>query len=123
MPPHKVGHLEQSTNNNIEHQAIEYQQDTMLSWAKRWDNAFNEQVITGDGVFAELNLDSLLQADMKARHEALRISVGGPWMSRAEARALLNLPRIDDSDMDKVITPLAVSVESAERERTKEPAA
>jgi phage portal protein BeeE len=31
MPPHKVGELERSTNNNIEHQALEYVTDCLMT--------------------------------------------------------------------------------------------
>ena len=34
VPPHKIGALERSTNNNIEQQSVDYVTDTLLGWAR-----------------------------------------------------------------------------------------
>jgi HK97 family phage portal protein len=39
VPPHKVAILERSTNNNIEHQGIEYVTDCLLTWCRRGRSA------------------------------------------------------------------------------------
>lgn len=106
LPPHKLGDLERATFSNIEHQSLEYVTDTLFSWAKRWENAYNEQLIDADDEYAELLFDALLRPDTKTRYEAFRIAVGRPWMTGNEVRGTENLPFIeDDASMNEVILP------------------
>jgi HK97 family phage portal protein len=41
VPPHKIGELARSTNNNIEHQGIEFWTDTMLPWSTMWQSSIS----------------------------------------------------------------------------------
>lgn len=107
IPPHKIGDLERSTNNNIEQQAREYVFGCLLPWAVRW-----EQVIWRDLLslkarpqyFVEFLFDALLRADTATRFEAYNKAVGGPWMKGNEARALENLNPVPG--LDDVLKPL-----------------
>lgn len=123
VPPHKVGLLDRSTNNNIEHQQLEYEGDTLLSWAMRWQHALNDQVIGPGETYAEMLFDALLRADTKTRYQAYQVAVGRPWMSGNEARRRENLPPVDG--LDEVFEPLNMQPAGAidaKRELAKETA-
>lgn len=97
-PPHKIAHLKRATFNNIEHLAIEYVTDTLMSWGKRWENAVNQTVIVTNEVYAELLFDGLLRGDTKSRYEANRIAVGRPWKTPNEVRREDNMPELEGLD-------------------------
>lgn len=97
-PPHKIAHLKRATFNNIEHLAIEYVTDTLMSWGKRWENAVNHTVIVTNEVYAELLFDALLRGDTKSRYEANRIAVGRPWKTPNEVRREDNMPELEGLD-------------------------
>jgi HK97 family phage portal protein len=101
VPPHKVAILERSTNNNIEHQGIEYVTDCLLTWCRRWEERLGADLLDDterDEFFFEFNLDSLMRGDMETRYAAYNMAVGGPWMVRNEARRRENMPPIDGFD-------------------------
>ena len=75
MQPHLVGDLTRSTNNNIEHQGIEFVVYTMRPWLVRWEQCVALQLLNerDQGIyFAEFLVDALLRGDMRARAEAYR---------------------------------------------------
>lgn len=57
-------------------------------------------------VYVEFNIAEKMQGDFEEQIAALTSSVGAPWMSRAEARARLNMPPIDGAD--ELVVPLNV---------------
>lgn len=61
-----------------------------------------------DGVYVEFNIAEKLQGSFEEQAAALQTSVGAPWMTRAEARGLVNLPAIPDAD--GLVTPLNVLI-------------
>lgn len=99
MPPHKVGMLERATNNNIEHQGLEFVTDTLLPWLVAWEQAISRDlIIASDYYFAEHNVAGLLRGDVKARYEAYRIGREWGWLSANDVRALENMNPIDSGD-------------------------
>ncbi len=63
---------------------------------------------TGAGkVYVEFNLRKKLQGSFEAQAAAISSSVGGPWMTRNEGRALYNLPDVPEGD--ELVTPLNVT--------------
>lgn len=59
-----------------------------------------------DTHYCEFDLDAKLQGSFEERASVIQSSVGAPWMTRNEARAMLNLPAIDGGD--DLVTPLNV---------------
>jgi HK97 family phage portal protein len=57
-------------------------------------------------VYVEFNLSEKLRGSFEQQASAIQSSVGGPWMTRGEARAMFNLPHIDGDE--ELITPLNV---------------
>lgn len=59
-----------------------------------------------DDLYLEFNLKERLKSDPKDQAAIYQAAVGGPYMTRAEARARENLPAIDGTE--ELITPLNV---------------
>lgn len=57
-------------------------------------------------VYVEFNLKRKMQGSFEEQAAAISASVGGPWMTRNEARALNNLPDLPEAD--ELIVPLNV---------------
>lgn len=56
--------------------------------------------------YVEYDLSVKLQGSFEERAAVIQSAVGGPWMTRDEARAMFNLPHIDGAD--ELIVPLNV---------------
>lgn len=56
--------------------------------------------------YVEFNLRKKMQGSFAEQAAAVSASVGGPWMTRNEGRALYNLPDLDEAD--ELIVPLNV---------------
>lgn len=70
-------------------------------------NSFLLPMIGEDSnVYVEFDLQEKLKGSFEERASILQSSVGGPWLSRNEARADMNLPPIDGGD--DLIVPLNV---------------
>jgi HK97 family phage portal protein len=107
VPPHKVAILERSTNNNIEHQGIEYVTDCLLTWCRRWEERLAADLLGDDErdeFYFEFNLDVLMRGDMKTRYDAYVAAGGGPFLKRNEIRARENLEPVPE--FDKPLDPM-----------------
>ena len=60
-----------------------------------------------DDQFVKLNVESMLRGSFEEQVKVFSASVGGPWMTRNEARALQDMPPLDEGD--ELITPLNVT--------------
>ncbi len=73
IPPHKLNSLERSTNNNIEHQSIEYVQDSLLPRATMWEQEGRRRLLTEKekraGYYLKMNINGLMRGDVKTRGE------------------------------------------------------
>jgi HK97 family phage portal protein len=58
-------------------------------------------------VYCEFNLAEKLRGSFEEQAAAISASVGGPWMTRSEARARFNLPHLDEAD--ELVVPLNVT--------------
>ncbi len=71
VPPHMIANLDRSTNNNIEHQGIEYVQYSMLPVITRSEQAMNWKLFTpqerAEGFYVKYNVEALLRGDAAAR--------------------------------------------------------
>ena len=120
VPPHRIGHLERSTNNNIEHQGLEFVTYTMTPWAERWEAAIEADLLPeGDDLEIEFNFERLLRGDAKSRTAYYHSGVLDGWMTRNEARVAENLPPLDS--LDEPLRPLnMVSEADVEEEELEE---
>jgi len=107
VPPHKIGHLDKATNNNIEHQGLEFVTDTLMPWLVRFEQAISRDLITpgeNDEFFAEFLVDSLLRGDTKSRYESYSLGIQNSILTPNEARVKENLDPLPG--LDETLQPL-----------------
>jgi len=107
LPPHKIHDLTRSTNNNIEHQSIEYVTDTLAPHLVNWEQEADRKLLREDEkgtYFNKFNLNGLLRGDVKARGEfyAKLFTVGA--LSQNDIRRLEDQNDIPNGD--KYYVPL-----------------
>lgn len=102
VPPHKVADLDRATFSNIEHQSIEFVQDTILPWCRRLEQEVDLKLI-GDrrqgAISTRLNIDTLLRGDIVSRFNAYEKGRLGGWLSANDVRRLENLNPIPNGDL------------------------
>jgi HK97 family phage portal protein len=100
VPPHKIMDLKRSTNNNIEHQGIEYVVDCIRPWAVRWEQQINMKLLDGSSeYYAEHNLDGLMRGDIQTRYAAYALAIQNGIFSVNEIREKENVNPIDGGDV------------------------
>jgi HK97 family phage portal protein len=107
VPPHMIAQLDRSTNNNIEHQGIEFVIHTLGSWLCRWEQALGRDLLSPaeqDEYFFEFLTDGLLRGDAAARAAYFTAGVNGGWLNRNEIRAIENRNKVDG--LDEFLVPL-----------------
>lgn len=78
---------------------------------EEFEQAFNAEIIpalAGDRFYAELDRQAAINGSLIEQAKVMSTAVGGPWMTRAEGRALQNLPKLEGTE--EIITPLNVLV-------------
>lgn len=91
VPPHKVADLDRSTNNNIEHQGIEFVTETILPWAVRLEQEANVKLFSTRAqgrVYTKFNVNALMRGDSKSRAEYYRIMMQLGVFTINEVRAM-----------------------------------
>lgn len=99
VPLHLIGDLERSTNNNIEHQSIEFVMHTVRPIVKSWEAEINRKAIRKSDrqlTFFRFNMDSLLRGDSQARAEYYSKMISQGVYNLDEVRALENMNPIPD---------------------------
>jgi HK97 family phage portal protein len=98
VPQHLVNKLDRSTNNNIEHQSLEFVVYTMLPIFKRHEEAINMQLLTpaqrAQGYFIEAKMDGLMRGDSAARSAFYASGRQWGWLCVNDIRKLENLPAV-----------------------------
>jgi HK97 family phage portal protein len=111
IPLPMVGILDHATFSNVKEQHKQLYQDTLGPWL----DAIAEDIVVQllpdfddtEGVYVEFNMAEKLRGSFEEQAAQLQTAVGGPWMTRNEARARVNLPQIDGGD--ELIVPLNVT--------------
>ncbi|MEV3830203.1 phage portal protein [Aeromonas allosaccharophila] len=107
VPPHMIGELDRATNNNIEHQGLQFVIYTLLPWVKRIEAAMMRDLLLPSerkDLYIEFNLSGLLRADQKSRYESYALGRQWGWLSVNDIRRLENLSPIQGGDI--YLTPL-----------------
>lgn len=111
VPPPMVGILDHATFSNITEQHKHLYQDTLGPWLTMIQQELQMQLVPefgdSDGLYLEFNLSQKLRGSLEEQGQQLQTAVGGPWLTRNEARARQNLPALDGGD--ELITPLNVT--------------
>ncbi|MFH1010212.1 MAG: phage portal protein [bacterium] len=101
IPPHLVADLTRSTNNNIEHQGLEFVRHKIRPEAVRWEQAMRRDLFDGeDSHCAEFNLDGLMRGDKAAQAAFYSSALQNGYKTRNEIRDLENDNRSDAAGMD-----------------------
>ncbi len=94
VPPHMIADLDRSTNNNIEHQSLEFVVHCLRPWLVQWEQTISMKLLTvreRERYFAEHVVDGLLRGDYKSRMEGYGQAIQNGIMSPNDARDLENL--------------------------------
>lgn len=92
VPPHMIGDLERSTNNNIEQQSIDFVRHTLMPWLKRIERAITRQMLLDPKKYSvEFLVDALLRGTTKERAEAHQIWLQNAVLVPNEVRAMEGL--------------------------------
>jgi len=90
VPLHMLQELDRSTNNNIEHQSIEFVVHTIRPWLVRIEQRIRMQLLSPRekrmGYYAGFVVEGLLRGDTKSRYEAYGVALDKGWMSPNEVR-------------------------------------
>ncbi len=89
VPLHKLSELERATLNNIEHQAIEFLQDTIGPMIEKIENEYETKCYTLSNEIdmeLEFNMNAYQRADMAARSEYFRNGIQNGFKTPNEAR-------------------------------------
>jgi HK97 family phage portal protein len=89
VPLHMLAELDRSTNNNIEHQGIEFVTHTIRPGAVRWEQAMKRDLFYGaskDTHCASFDLDDLMRGDSAARGALYSMLLQNGVVNRNEVR-------------------------------------
>lgn len=77
IPPHMIGDVERSTSwgSGIESQSIQFVTYGLVPWLVLWEQAIRETLIPEPDLYARFNVNALLRADAKTRHEIYEIGI------------------------------------------------
>jgi HK97 family phage portal protein len=101
VQPHKIGDLTRSTNNNIEHQGLEWLQDSLGPELVNWEQELTNSLFSDDEarqIEIEFLVNSILRADSKARGELYAKGRQWGWLSANDVRRLENMNPIEGGD-------------------------
>jgi len=111
VPPHRIGHLDKATNNNIEHQGLEFVTYTMTPWAERWEASIECDLLPeDDDLYIEFDFARLLRGDSASRSAFYHNGILDGWLTRNEAREDENKDPIEG--LDEPLRPLNMMPES-----------
>ncbi len=112
IAPPLVGILDHATFSNIREQHKQLYQDTLGPWCAEIEQEIGLQLIPdlpdSGQVYVEFNIAEKLQGSFDEQAQQLQMAMGGPYMTRNEARGLSNLPRVEGGD--ELIVPLNVAI-------------
>ena len=125
VPPHMIGDLDRSTNNNIEHQGIEYVTIKLRPRLVCWEEAIKYTFLDpeDDDLHVRFPMMELLRGDMAARAEYFNSGITTGWMVRNEARIaedLEPLPGLDEPLMMANMIPVSQQQDEADEEEAAE---
>lgn len=111
VPPELVGAREGTFSNIAAFRQMLFG-PTLGPHFEEFEQAFNSEIIpalaAGDQFYAEFDRQAAINGSLIEQAKVISTSVGGPWMTRAEARGMQNLPKLDGTE--ELITPLNVLV-------------
>lgn len=114
LNPSHIYHTDAQTYASAKDNARALYSDTIapiLDFLEERINAFLvPRLGLDDSHYCEFDLSAKLQGSFEEQATVISSAVGAPWMTRHEARERFNLPRLDGSDADELVTPLNVLI-------------
>ena len=120
VPQHKIGKLDRSTNNNIEHQNKEFITDTILPWSEQVRQEFETKLIAeADKESKEVvfDYDFLLRGDSAAQAALIQALFNTASITPNEIRRRSNMNRLPN--LDDTYTQMNMQKVSADSHRGK----
>lgn len=123
VPPHKLGDNSRTAYNSIEAENQSFLDECLDAWLVRFELEMRNKLLTEeqkrtDSHVIEFHRSSLLRSDMAARSAFYTSAVGGPWMTRNEARSAENMNDIEGGD--KLLEPMNMAGGATAPEPAKE---
>lgn len=109
VPPHKIAILDRATFSNIEHQGIEYVQETLLPHVKNWEPELKRKLLPKDlksNHFYRFNLEGRMRGDIISRYRAYAIGRQWGWLNADEIKDLESQNPLPDGQGQIYLTPL-----------------
>ena len=109
VPPHMIGDLERATFSNIEHQSIQFVQQTLLPWLKNWEAELNRKLLPLDlqgEYYFRFKVEGMLRGDILSRYRAYAIARQWGWENADEIRDLEDMNPLPDGQGKIYLTPL-----------------
>ena len=125
VPLHLIQSLDRSTNNNIEHQGIDFVVHTIRPWLVRIEQRISKSLfgpVESSRYFAEFNVDGLQRGDYASRTTGYAKLIAAGVMTPNEARALENMNPIEGGDrlyIQGAMVPLEMAGKGVASETTK----
>lgn len=101
VPPTMLSSLGRATWSNVEQLALQFRQDALRPWLRRWEDAYARVLLTPgqrDEFFFEFILDDLAATDVATQAEAFAKYRAAGAMTANEVRAVRNLPALPDGN-------------------------
>lgn len=122
VPPHMIGDLERSTNNNIEHQGIEFLNYTLMPELVAWEQAIERDLMLeaeADEYSIAFDDEALMRGDLKSRYDAYAVGRQWGFLSANDIRKRERMQPIDGGDtyLVPVNMTTADAIEDAEDAR------
>lgn len=118
VPPHLVFLLDRSTNNNIEHQGLEFLIIHLNPYLVRIEQEL--QPWLGDKHFAEFLRDAIVRGDLSSRYTAYNMGLQAGFITPNEVRLRENLDPLPGGD--ELRAPLNMAPASGQAQPPKEAA-
>jgi hypothetical protein len=105
IPPHMIGDVERSTSwgSGIEAQSIQFVQYSLIPWLVLWEQAIKAILVPEPDRYCRFNVEGLLRAEAKTRHEIYQIGIQIGMYSPNDCRELEELNPREGGDV--YVTP------------------
>jgi len=109
VPLHKINNLEKATNNNIEHQSLEFVMDSISPYTVNFEQEYQIKIFLPSefgSIYPKYILKGLLRGDIKTRYEGYNKAKNSGWMSADEIRELEDMNNLPDGLGKKYHIPM-----------------
>ena len=125
VQPHKIASLDNATFSNIEHQGIEFREDTILPRTRRIEQGCNRSLLAASekrAIYVEYLLDNIARADTPSRFRSYALALTNGIMSINEVRDRENMNPVEGGDVHLVPLNLIPATDAGADGGTPNPA-